>query len=214
VRAWLREWRKSILQNVPTCAGGGYESTTCAAPPPWRFRRGGEGPQPGESLRVDRTQALGDQHRHRTSPNPCWLHPRADRGVLILNAADFYSSPNSWSMLKTASSTACCRSRSRTRRTPSRAGGLKPDPIHVDVKVVLIGDYALYDQLLRAIRTSEKSSRFAWTSTPKWTSRRSGEEGYPASSRVPAWRTASVADVERPWPSPGVRDAEAGSRGR
>jgi len=31
--------------------------------------------------------------------------------------------------------------------SPSRTGGLKPDPITVRVKVVLLGDYSLYDHL-------------------------------------------------------------------
>jgi len=74
---------------------------------------------------------------------------KANGGYLVVNAIDLFQEPYVWPALK------------RTLRSgrlvissvdmfPWSGGGLKPEPIEVDVKVVLIGDSRVYDILFRA----------------------------------------------------------------
>ncbi len=74
----------------------------------------------------------------------------ADGGVLIVNAADFYAVPSSWNMLKSCLKYGTLQIEDSDPSNPSRSGGLKPEPITLKVKVVLLGDFELYDHLFEA----------------------------------------------------------------
>jgi len=69
---------------------------------------------------------------------------RADGGTIILDARDLASSPGAWKALTR------CLWANQVELTPDpeittrRQPGLKPDPVPVDVKVVLLGDTAVY----------------------------------------------------------------------
>ncbi len=75
---------------------------------------------------------------------------QADGGVLILNAADFYSLPSSWNMLKSCLKYGTLQIEDTDPSNPSRMGGLKPESISLHVKVILLGDFELYDELFEA----------------------------------------------------------------
>lgn len=73
---------------------------------------------------------------------------KANGGYLVINAIDLFQDPYVWPALK------------RTLRTgrlvitnidtfPMSGTGLKPEPVNIDVKVILIGDSRVYDVLFR-----------------------------------------------------------------
>ncbi|TVQ89971.1 MAG: ATP-binding protein [Deltaproteobacteria bacterium] len=73
---------------------------------------------------------------------------RADGGTLVLDARDLATTPGAWQALTRTLRSGCVELRpgdgeSTGGRTPS----LKPDPIPVDVKVVLLGEYDVYEAL-------------------------------------------------------------------
>ena len=72
---------------------------------------------------------------------------QADRGVLIVNAADFYSMPTAWTLLKSCLKYGMIQMDDSDAPGSSRSSGLRPDPIPIQVKLVLLGDFALYDHL-------------------------------------------------------------------
>ncbi|MBI4601185.1 MAG: AAA family ATPase [Planctomycetes bacterium] len=150
VRSWLEGWRRSILDRVHHAIVEDYEVNWLAVPQ----SRGGTPvvverlPTPANLFGWIGRRALGDQ-----APAPHFTEIRggsilaADGGVLIVNAADFYSVPSVWGMLKTCLKYGTLQIEDYDPSSSSRAGGLKPDPISVDVKVVLLGDYTLFDDL-------------------------------------------------------------------
>jgi ATP-dependent Lon protease len=152
VRAWLKDWKKHLLKNVYHAMVEDYEVNYLRCP----HQRGmpvvvEKVPNPSNLFGWIGRRAIGDQApvAHFTEiRSGSFLH--ADRGVLLVNAADFYTSPNSWSMLKSCLKYGTVQIEDTDPSVPSRTGGLKPDPIAVDVKVVLLGDYSLYDHLFES----------------------------------------------------------------
>lgn len=70
---------------------------------------------------------------------------RADGGTLIMDARDLASTPGAWQALtRTLRSGEVQLSPSEGMPTTLRTPGLKPDPIPVDVKVVLMGEHGVY----------------------------------------------------------------------
>jgi lon-related putative ATP-dependent protease len=75
------------------------------------------------------------------------LH-RANGGYLVLNAVDVLSSPYAWDVLKRTLKTGLIRIENIGEQfTPVPAATLRPEPIPLDVKVVLIGPPNVYYQL-------------------------------------------------------------------
>jgi lon-related putative ATP-dependent protease len=88
----------------------------------------------------------GADHRHIKAGSLL----RADRGFLLLSARDVLSEPDVWEFLKRA-----LRSQRLEIQVPPTSmlvapATLKPEPIKVVVKVIMIGEPGLYDVLFRA----------------------------------------------------------------
>jgi predicted ATP-dependent protease len=150
VASWLSRWKRSLLENIHNAAVEDYD-VNC-------FRRTQTGstapvvvermPHPSNLFGWIGRRAIGDQ-----APAPHFTEIRggsvldADGGVLILNAADFHSFSSTWTLLKNCLKYRSLQIEDSDPNNPSRSGGLKPDPIPVRVKVVLLGDFELYDHL-------------------------------------------------------------------
>ena len=150
VAAWLARWKRSILENIHHAVVEDYDvncfqRTQPSAAAPVVVERM---PHPSNLFGWIGRRAIGDQ-----APAPHFTEIRggslleADGGVLILNAADFYSLSAPWTLLKNCLKYGTLQIEDSDPNNPSRSGGLKPEAIPVRVKVVLIGDYDLYDHL-------------------------------------------------------------------
>jgi len=149
VSAWLREWRRHIIANIHNAASEDYEvnciRSTSGTSMPVIVEKV---PQPWNLFGWVGRRAIGEQ-----APAPHFTEIRggsvlqADRGVLVVNAADFYSMQNSWSLLKSSLKYGMLQIDDSDAPGSSRSSGLRPDPIPIGVKLVLIGDFALYDHL-------------------------------------------------------------------
>lgn len=146
---WLRAWKRTLLGSIHHASIEDFEVNLISS-----------GHERGAPVVVERNpnasnlfgwigrRALGDQ-----APAPHFTEIRggsflqADGGVLLLNAADFYSVPASWNLLKTCLKYGSLQIEDTDPSSPARVGGLKPQPIGVQVKVVLLGDFELYDEL-------------------------------------------------------------------
>ncbi len=73
----------------------------------------------------------------------------ANGGFLILNALDVLTNPGVWPALKRALRTRCVRIEDLGEMYGWSTGGLKPTPVPVDVKVILMGSPMIYYLLLR-----------------------------------------------------------------
>ncbi|MBI3127913.1 MAG: AAA family ATPase [Candidatus Tectomicrobia bacterium] len=73
---------------------------------------------------------------------------RANGGFLLLNALDALINPGVWPALKRAIRTRCVRIEDLGETYGWTQGGIKPDPVPVDVKVILMGSPTLYYLLL------------------------------------------------------------------
>ena len=73
----------------------------------------------------------------------------ASGGFLILNALDALISPGVWPALKRAIRTRCVRIEDLGETYGWSQGGIKPEPVPVDVKVILMGSPTLYYLLLQ-----------------------------------------------------------------
>ncbi|MCC5866256.1 MAG: AAA family ATPase [Wenzhouxiangella sp.] len=73
----------------------------------------------------------------------------ADGGYLVLDAADVLAEPGSWRMLMRALRTGLAEVVPPELGWPYSAQSLKPEPIPVDVRVILTGDGDVFDQLNR-----------------------------------------------------------------
>lgn len=71
----------------------------------------------------------------------------ADGGVLVVDANDLYFAPGAWATLKNCLKYGTLEIQDGDPSAPARMGIIKPEPIPVRVKVVLVGDYHLYDYL-------------------------------------------------------------------
>jgi len=74
---------------------------------------------------------------------------KASGGYLVINAVDLFHDPQVWPTLKRTLRTGRL-SISNVETFPMAGTGLKPEPISIDVKVVLIGESRVYDVLYRA----------------------------------------------------------------
>lgn len=72
---------------------------------------------------------------------------QADGGYLILDAHDVLSEPGAWRTLMRALRTGCVEIGSQDNAWPMNAPSLKPEPIDIAVRVILIGGSGLYYQL-------------------------------------------------------------------
>lgn len=72
---------------------------------------------------------------------------RADGGTLVLDARDLATTPGAWQALTRTLRSGCVELRPGDGDPTGRAPSLKPDPIPVDVKVVLLGEYDIYEAL-------------------------------------------------------------------
>lgn len=72
---------------------------------------------------------------------------RADGGYLILRAVDLLAEPGAWRHLQRALKTATVEVREFDASSGTTTGYLQPEPIPIDVKVVLIGEPGLYEHL-------------------------------------------------------------------
>ena len=150
-------------------------------------------PHSVESLRLDRPA----RHR-RPGPraplhgDPRRLPPRGGRRRADPNAADFYSLSAPWTLLKNCLKYGTLQIEDSDPNNPSRSGGLKPDAIPVRVKVILLGDFDLYDHLYEVDPDFREifKIRVDFDSEVSLTSRVLRRE-YPGLSRGPAGRTTS-----------------------
>lgn len=76
----------------------------------------------------------------------------ADGGILVLDAADVLVEPGSWRMLMRSLRTGMAEVVPPELGWPYSAQSLKPQPIPLNVRVVLIGDQATWDELCRTDR--------------------------------------------------------------
>ncbi|MGE3175169.1 MAG: AAA family ATPase [Planctomycetota bacterium] len=85
------------------------------------------------------------------APGPGQVHPgallRADGGYLILRCLDVLQEPGVWQMLKRALQTGRAEIREVDPMSGQPAGSLQPDAIPFDLKVVMIGEPGVYEQL-------------------------------------------------------------------
>jgi ATP-dependent Lon protease len=73
---------------------------------------------------------------------------KANGGYLVINAIDLFHDPMVWPALKRTLRTGRLRI-SSIDKFPMAGSGLKPEPINLDVKVILIGESRVYDVLFR-----------------------------------------------------------------
>jgi ATP-dependent Lon protease len=76
----------------------------------------------------------------------------ADGGILVLDAADVRAEPGCWRMLMRSLRTGMAEVVPPELGWPYSAQSLKPEPIPVNVRVVLIGDQTTWDELCRSDR--------------------------------------------------------------
>jgi lon-related putative ATP-dependent protease len=97
--------------------------------------------------RVEHESRLGSMYTDFTMIKPGALH-RANGGYLVLSASDLLSKPLAWEALKRAVKTGEIRLEELTQQYQLIATStLEPEPIPLQVKVVLVGSPALYYRL-------------------------------------------------------------------
>jgi lon-related putative ATP-dependent protease len=72
---------------------------------------------------------------------------RASGGYLVMNAADVFTEPGTWIVLKRAIRSSELEIAAYDPFSMMAGSGIKPEPIPLDVKVVLIGDSYIYNML-------------------------------------------------------------------
>ncbi|MCA8948067.1 MAG: AAA family ATPase [Planctomycetes bacterium] len=86
-----------------------------------------------------------------SAPGPQDVHPgalvRADGGYLVLRCIDVLGEPGVWPQLKRTLQTGRLEIRDADPAGGGPSSGLQPEPIPLDVKVVLIGEPGVYEQL-------------------------------------------------------------------
>jgi predicted ATP-dependent protease len=149
IRSWLSEWRRHLLAHLHHAALEDYHvnclrTSSDRKPPVVRETL----PSWGNLFGAVGRRAVGD---HPPAPHFTEITGgslvEACGGVLILSASDFRGSPGVWATLKSCLKYGTLQIEDGDPTTGSRASGLKPAPVPLDVKVVLVGDYALYDDL-------------------------------------------------------------------
>jgi lon-related putative ATP-dependent protease len=133
---------------------------------------------------------------------PGALH-RANGGYLILHAEELLSNPMAWSALKRM-----LRTRELRPEDPAGAGGmvvpetLEPEPIPLEVKVILIGEPSTYYQLQRVDAEFEELFKVKVDFTPHMDRTPESERGYASfvaarcqRESLPPFDTSAVAAV-------------------
>lgn len=149
LRRWLSDWHRSLVENLQTALLEDYEAN--------HLRVGrGRGmpvvveriPTPANLIGWIGRRTLGEQ-----PPAPHFTEIRAGAlleasgGVLVINAADFYSAHGAWNLLKASLKYGTLQIEEADPGASSRSSGLRPEPIALQTKVVLLGGYDLYDEL-------------------------------------------------------------------
>jgi predicted ATP-dependent protease len=150
VRRWLGSWKRSLLRNIRTLAVEDYEVNFLG-------RHGG---RRRSNVIVDKNpthanlfgwigrRTMADQ---TTMPHFTEIsrgaYLEADGGVLILDANDIYGAPGVWTTLKSCLKYGALEIQDGDPSAPARTAVIKPEPIMTRVKVVLLGDYDLYEYL-------------------------------------------------------------------
>ena len=149
VLAWLRDWKRTLVQNIRHVTIEDFEvncvkHSTKARSPILHERL----PTYGNLFGGIGRRAMGDQlmvpHFTEISVGSVVA---ADGGVLLLHAADLQYSHGIWATLKSCLKYGTLQIEEGEFAAQGRGPSIKPDPIPLHVKVVLVGDYALYDHL-------------------------------------------------------------------
>jgi predicted ATP-dependent protease len=94
--------------------------------------------------------AIGAPH-DGALPGPAFVHPgallRAEGGYLVLRCLDVLREPGVWSYLKRTLQSGRLEIRDFDQGAGVQAGALQPEAIPLDIKVVLIGEPGIYEQL-------------------------------------------------------------------
>ena len=148
VRQYLNEWRRHLLDHVHEAVVEDYEANCLDGPSGGRMPVVFEQRPTAANLFgwVGR-RTLGEAGpAHHFTAIHAGSFLKADGGVLILNAADFQGNTAVWNGVKS-----CLKYGQLSIEDPdgtaSRTGGLHPDAIPVRTKVVMLGDFGLYDHL-------------------------------------------------------------------
>lgn len=171
VRDYLDEVREALLDKIPFLVQGeerrGEEAAAEGTPDPFDLyqvnviltnARRKECPvvfEPSPSLSrllgtIERPLDEGGrpQAEHMTIRAGSLL--RANGGFLLLRAEDLLIEPGAWKVLKQAVATGQLEIRPPEGPMAGASSGLKPDPIPLDVKIILQGDESLYRSLYLA----------------------------------------------------------------
>ncbi|MCZ6793551.1 MAG: AAA family ATPase [Planctomycetota bacterium] len=150
VEHWLDQWRRCFLQNIRTLALEDFEVNSLGQAARSRGPRVVVETNPTHANLFGwiGRRGIGDQ-----SPTPHFTEIRrgsfldADGGVLVLDANDVYNSPGVWSTLRNCLKYGTLEIQDGDPSAPARSGVLNPQPIATRTKVVVVGDYHLYDFL-------------------------------------------------------------------
>jgi predicted ATP-dependent protease len=151
VKAWLGNWRRQLLQRIREVPIEEFEVNFLGQPV--IDRRGARvvvetNPTHANLFGWIGRRGVGDQ-----APVPHFTEIRrgsfleAAGGVLIVDANDLYLAPGAWTTLKNCLKHGTLEIQDGDPSAPARTGIIKPEPIPIGVKVVLVGDYHLYDYL-------------------------------------------------------------------
>lgn len=148
VRSYLKDWEQHLLENTLEAVVEDYE-VNCLS----------QGRSRGMPVIFERNPTtanlfgwVGRRHGAEggAAPHFSEVHPgsllQADGGVLVVNANDFQGSMSVWSALKS-----CLKygqlAIDDSDGSTGRPSAFHPDPISTRTKVILIGDFVLYDHL-------------------------------------------------------------------
>ena len=153
LEAWLATWKTQFLRHIRSLALEDYEVNCLGQPARSR------GPRVLSETLPTHANLFGWIGRRSIQDGPSAPHfseirrgsfLEADGGILVIDASDLLASPGSWVTLKNNLKSGTFECLDGDPSSGSRTGSLKPEPIPTNVKVVLFGDYGLYDYLYDA----------------------------------------------------------------
>jgi len=149
VQSWLREWRRQLVGHIHQAAIEDFEVNCVKAsvrgkPPVVHEQL----PTYSNLLGTIGRRLVGEQAQvpHFTEIVGGSLL-QADGGVLVVHAADLQYAQGVWATLKSCLKYGTLHLEDGDFPGQPRGTGLKPEPIPLEVKVVLVGDFSIYDQL-------------------------------------------------------------------
>ena len=150
VREWFDQWRRCFLRSIRGLMVENFEVNSLGQPANGKGRPVivETNPTHANLFGWIGRRGIGDQ-----TPAPHFTEIRrgsfmeADGGILLLDANDLYNTPGAWTTLKNCLKYGTLEIQEGDPSAPARSGVLKPEPINTRVKVVLVGDYHLYDFL-------------------------------------------------------------------